>query len=472
MAGDGIPAVRPRDAWCDHIGDRRLKQGEEEGCIGGHDFAALPVALVAAVALAVIASTGSTATNVGSGTESATKSVCGLGNGKKAAGTPINIGAIATKQPGTDFTDIPNMAAAYFSCVNDNGGIDGHPIKYFIETEQTDPGQVAAKAKKLVGTNHVVAVVGNTSLIECAVNHKYWEQNGFYVIDSGIAPECYSTSNSAAVNMGPRYSSDGATQYVIRQHVKKIVFDQSNVPGTGYNAGGVELIAKAAHIPEVSLTDDVPIKDANSVALRLVQQAGQDGAVVLNFTPDQAALILQAAQQQGLENRVKAWACSTPCNSDFLAQSLGTTWDGLFGVNAELNLPAAAGPDSALYRQVMAKYKPKLAFGVGSFSQMGFVEARIAVAALLSIKNGDYSREEREHGDREHEELQDGHPLQAVDLRSRAAPHPEQLGPDGDAEPREDGPEGGVLPDLGRRSGDREGAGDREEGNDEVSRGK
>jgi len=59
-------------------------------------------------------------------------------------------------------------------------------------------------------------------------------------------------------------------------------------------------------------------------------------------------------------------------------------WDGIFGVNAELNLPSAAGPDSALYRQ-LAK-TATLAFGLGSFSQMGFVEAKIATAALLNMK--------------------------------------------------------------------------------------
>lgn len=343
------------------------------------------VVALAAASLATSASSTASSTKVGSGRASATKSVCGLGNGKKATGSPIKIGAIATKQPGTDFTDIPNMAAAYFACVNDNGGINGHRISYTIEPEQTDPAQVAALAKKLIGSVHVVAMVGNTSIIECAINHKYYEAQGFYVIDSGIAPECYSTSNSAAVNMGPRYSSDGAAQYVLRQKVNKLVFDQSNVPGTGYNAGGVELIAKAAGVPEVSLTDDVPIQDGNSVALKLVQAAGPNGGIVLNFTPDQALVILQAAQKQGIVNQVKAWSCSTPCNSDFVAAALGTSWDNVFGVNAELNLTNASGPDSTLYRAIMAKYKPKLAFGPGSFSQMGFVEARIAVQALLSV---------------------------------------------------------------------------------------
>jgi branched-chain amino acid transport system substrate-binding protein len=344
------------------------------------------LAVVAVSASGAGASAGSTA-GVGTGKASATKSVCGLGNGKKATGSPIKIGAIATDQPGTSFADIPVMAAAYFQCVNANGGIYGHPIKYTWEKEQTNPTQIAALAKKLVGMG-VVAIVGNTSLIECSVDHKYWEQKGFYIIDSGIAPECYSTSHSAAVNMGPRYSSDGAAQYVLQQGVNKLVFDQSNVPGTAYNSGGVELIAKAAGVPEESLADDVPIQDANSVALKLVQAAGSNGGIVLNFTPDQAALILQAAQKQGLEDQVKAWACSTPCNTDFLSQSLGTAWDGKLGVNAELNLTNAKGPDNQLYLQIIKGYKPALEDGIGSFSQMGFVEARIATAALLSIPQG------------------------------------------------------------------------------------
>jgi branched-chain amino acid transport system substrate-binding protein len=312
---------------------------------------------------------------------------CGAGTGKKATGAPIKLGGIATKQPGTDFTDIPNMAKAVFACVNDNGGIGGRPIEYVIETEQTDPGQVASLAKKLVETEKVLGIVGNTSIIECAVNHKYYESKGFYIIDSGIAPECYSTSNSAAVNMGPRYSVDGATQYLIRQGVKKLVLDQSNVPGTGYIEGGFLLIAKDKSLPTVSLKDNVPIQDANSIALKLVQAAGKDGGVVLNFTPPEALKILQAASQQGLQDRVK-WACSTPCNTDFLADALGSDWNDKLGVNAELNLTTAPGPDSTLYRAVQQKYAPKLA--LGSFSQMGYVEANIAVKALMSVK-GDFT---------------------------------------------------------------------------------
>jgi ABC-type branched-chain amino acid transport systems, periplasmic component len=90
--------------------------------------------------------------------------------------------------------------------------VNGHPIQYIAETEQTDPAQNAALAKKLVETDGVVGMAGGFSLIECDVNHSYYEQKGIAVLNAGIAPSCWSTPNSAPVNMGPRYSSDGAVQ--------------------------------------------------------------------------------------------------------------------------------------------------------------------------------------------------------------------------------------------------------------------
>jgi branched-chain amino acid transport system substrate-binding protein len=328
---------------------------------------------------------GST-TSSSAGTATVSTSQCGSKPGVKATGTPIALGAIATNQPGTSFTDIPNMAQAYFDCVNANGGINGHPIKYYIETEQTNPAQVAADAKQLVQSDHVVGVVGSTSIIECSVNSGYWQKMGYYVIDSGIAPECYATPNSAAVNMGPRYSSDGAVQYALSQGVSKVVFDQSNVPGTGYIAAGPAALAKDKNVPIVQLTENVPITDANSVAIKEVDDAGPNGAVILNFTPPEALIILQAAQKLGLENRVKMWGCSTPCNTDFLATSLGAKWNGKLFVNAELTPPDGTNTTTmSLYKAILSQYGKAVQGGIGSFSQMGFTEAEIAVHALQSI---------------------------------------------------------------------------------------
>jgi branched-chain amino acid transport system substrate-binding protein len=245
------------------------------------------------------ASSSSTTSSAGSTSASTSTSSCGTKPGVAATGTPIPLGAINTKQPGTDFTDIENMEGAYFACVNANGGVNGHPIKLYKLTEPTQPAQIAADATQLVQTDKVVGESGNSSILECTINHAFWEKHSFFVIAAGIAPECYSTPNIADVNMGPRYSSDGAVQYVLSLHPSKVVFDQSNVPGTGYIAAGPAALAKAANVPITQLTENVPINDANSVALKEVDDAGPNGAVVLNFTPPEALVILQAGAEAG-----------------------------------------------------------------------------------------------------------------------------------------------------------------------------
>ncbi|MBO0805716.1 MAG: ABC transporter substrate-binding protein [Nocardiopsaceae bacterium] len=314
-------------------------------------------------------------------------SACGPKPGVRATGTPIALGAIDTKQPGTDFSDIENMAAAYFDCVNANGGVNGHPIKYYPTTEQTNPSQIASLAKQLVSSDHVLGIVGSSSVIECSVDNAYWKSLGYYVIGAGIDPECWSTPNSASVNMGPRYSSDGAVQYALSQHVSKIAFDQSNVPGTSYIAGGPNALAHAAGVQIQDFTENVPITSANSVAIKLANAAGPDGAVVLNFTPPEALLILQAAQKLGLEDKVKEWGCSTPCNTDFLAKALGPKWNGKLFVNAELApLDTDNSHTAQLFKAILAKYGKNVSGGVGSFSEMGFTDAEIAVHALQSVK--------------------------------------------------------------------------------------
>ena len=251
--------------------------------------------------------------------------------------------------------------------------------------------------------------------------------------------------------MGPRYSSDGATQTLIRKGVKKIVLVQSNVPGTEYIEEGPKLITEDAGLPFTGLKENVPIQDANSAALKAVQAAGDGGGVVLNFTPPEALKILQAAQQQGLQDRVK-WGCSTPCNTDFLADALGSAWDNKLFVNAELNLITADAPDSNLYRKVREKYAPDIP--LGSFSQMGFIMGRIATEALQELK-GDYTKESVNEAFHGMQGLQDRHPVQPLVLRRRADPHPEQRGSHGHAEGRRDGRGRGLLPDLRRGPGRR-----------------
>ena len=156
-----------------------------------------------ALMLAAWAGAAGNASSAGSGAAAATKLGCGMGNGKKATGTPIKLGGIDMLIPGVDFTTVGKVAAAYFACVNDNGGINGHPIKYTLYNEQLNPAQEAALARKLVEKDKVVGIVGNTSFAECGTNAKYYASKGFVVIGAGVQAECYSTAVLRRDEHGP-----------------------------------------------------------------------------------------------------------------------------------------------------------------------------------------------------------------------------------------------------------------------------
>jgi branched-chain amino acid transport system substrate-binding protein len=343
-------------------------------------FAAVPVALIAAVTIAVVASTGSTANKVGTG--SAAVSKCGLGNGKKATGAPIKLGGIAMLIPGVDFTTIGKVAKAYFDCVNDNGGIRGRPIRYILYTEQLNPAQEAALARKLIQTDRVVGIVGNTSFAECGTNWRYYRSKGFVVIGAGVQAECYSTPSFAEVNMGPRYSNVGAAQALVKAGIKKLAIASPETI-SAYADGGPALVAKAHNIPVKIYPTHLPVTDASSQLLQMYQFAGEGGGILLDFTPDTAPAFMKAAIAQGIVDKVK-WGSSTPIANTFMAEQF-PQFDGHLWINQEFsNVDPSVGPDTALMFNILKKYAPKIA--PQAFAQMGFMAGKFATNALLSIK--------------------------------------------------------------------------------------
>ena len=319
---------------------------------------------------------------VGSGKASATKSVCGLGTGKKATGAPIKIGGIAMLIPGVDFTTIGKVADAYFKCVNDNGGINGRPIKYILYNEQLNPAQQAALARKLVESDKVVGIVGNTSFTECGTNWRYYKSKGFTVIGAGVQAECFGTPSFVESNMGPRYSNIGAAQALVRAGAKSLIVASPDTIAA-YADGGVLKVAERAGIPGKSFPTPLPITDANSTILKLVQAAGPGGGVILDFTPDSAPPLLKAAIAQGLVDKV-LWGSSTPIANEFMAGQF-PEFDGKMFINQEFGLlDASQGPDTRLMLEILKKYAPTIS--PQAFAQMGFMDGMFATTALFKVK--------------------------------------------------------------------------------------
>jgi branched-chain amino acid transport system substrate-binding protein len=210
------------------------------------------------------------------------------------------------------------------------------------------------------------------------------------LIIAGVDHNCFLHPSFSAVNMGPYYSSLGGAQAAVRAGATgKLVVASPNIPGFDVVNSGVVDFAKENGMEGVSILEDVPIADPAGFAQRLVQEAGEGGGVVLDFTGPTVLPLLQAIEQQGLIDSV-IWASSTPPNDPSVAAELSEAWNGKFLINAEFNVLDSGQPDQEHMNAIREQYAPDIPSS--SFAQMGYLAGRIATDALLSIQ-GDITKE-------------------------------------------------------------------------------
>jgi len=76
---------------------------------------------------------------------------------------------------------VDDTSKVWAKWINDNGGINGHPVKLIVKDDALDPGKALQAAKELVEQDHVQAIVGEHSQID-NVWAKYVQDKGIPVI--------------------------------------------------------------------------------------------------------------------------------------------------------------------------------------------------------------------------------------------------------------------------------------------------
>ncbi|HWM33569.1 MAG TPA: ABC transporter substrate-binding protein, partial [Pseudolysinimonas sp.] len=133
---------------------------------------------------------------------------CQSGPASTADGEPIVVASVNALSGPVTFPEASAAAAAVFDRYNAEGGLDGRPIQYVKLDDKGDPSAASAAARDAVESSGAVALVGGASLLDCEVNHEYWEQNGIVSIQgTGVDPFCFTTPNIAPVNTGPFFDS-------------------------------------------------------------------------------------------------------------------------------------------------------------------------------------------------------------------------------------------------------------------------
>lgn len=325
-----------------------------------------------------------TALVIMAGSSAFAATTCGLNNGKKAEGEPIVIGAVVGRTGPDDFSSSARSAAAYFKCVNDNGGINGRPIKYLVEDDQWNPEVAGQVATKLVKDEKVVALVASGSFVEMGVNAKLYEEEGVMSMTAACAvAECFESKNIVSTNEGPLPSTVGAAQWAVANlGTKNVVCIGVTIPSVGpYSCGWMEKYMKAKGLKGSSVLLDPGTADMNAAYLEAV---GSDpDTILVNLPAGMAAAFLKVVTESGAQANYK-WISSTPLYDQDVPGLLGDAWAGLIYVNAELNPIDGTGPDATNWRAVMDKYADA-SDQRDTFSQAGYLAARFFVDAMLKL---------------------------------------------------------------------------------------
>jgi branched-chain amino acid transport system substrate-binding protein len=323
---------------------------------------------------------------VGSPTLAADAPKCGMNNGKAASGPPIEIGAVVGKTGPADFSGSAQAAAAYFACVNANGGINGRPIHYSVEDDQWNPETAAQVAAKLVSDIKIVGMVGNSSFVECAANSKFYETNNVLVIAGvGVPRDCFHSRNIAPTNAGPRMSNIGAAQYMHDElNVKRLVCIVPNIPNVGdWVCDGLVAYGKTVGMEVKTIMVDPSSMDATSAILEAV--SFKPDAIDISMPKEGAIPLFAAAEQQDLGGKIILTGPTSLYDAG-VPKAIGPYWNqgGRVFIQLELEPLDKKGGDIENWHAVLNKYG-KPTDQRNTFSQAGYLAAAAATNALLKL---------------------------------------------------------------------------------------
>jgi branched-chain amino acid transport system substrate-binding protein len=292
-------------------------------------------------------------------------------------GDPIKVAALSGL---TFFPEAPQAVQAVFDDYNAAGGFNGQPLEYVVFDDKTDPAVSSTAAKDALDSG-AVALVGSSSILDCSVNHKTWEENNIVSLQgTGVDPYCFTTPNIAPANTGPYFDTfatlyNGSENLDLHNICAAIVADDA----AGRSAYEQAVDAWAAETgEELAVLDFSITRNQASYAgnIAAMKSADCDALMINDVAPAATAFIGEAANQ-GINLPVLVL---TSCYSDEFAA--GISYGG------DIHLPAEFSPYTDPNDESNADWAAVMdAHGVPktSFAQGGYLAAKYFIAILETI---------------------------------------------------------------------------------------
>ena len=301
---------------------------------------------------------------------------------------PIRIGAISTLSGGpAGFAPAGLAAKAFFDSVNASGGIQKRKIVFMQEDDKGEPAAAALAARRLLDAG-VVALAGNASLLECAVNADAYAEAGLASLPGlGLDGRCFAAPTIAPVNAGPYVQLALALRYASTHlQAERLCVLRMGTPVNVQKAfDGVvkDWAARTGRTPTLD-ERDIQYSDKPEDALRKAAQAGCQAVV---FGGPEPFVLRYAAAAKGVLEPSVALVFLGSAYTKRVADELGMAGQRMYAMS-EFEPWSSRSGSLSNWRNLMNQYKVPLT----SSSQGGYVAAQVLVHVLRSIK-GEITRE-------------------------------------------------------------------------------
>ncbi|WP_328648533.1 ABC transporter substrate-binding protein [Amycolatopsis sp. NBC_00348] len=316
----------------------------------------------------------------------ATAGCAGAGSGTNG---PIVVGSVNALSGAATFPEASQAAKAVFDAANAAGGVNGRQIEYKAIDDKGDPSAAAAAAREVVGGDEAVALVGSSSLIECEINAKYYEQQKILSVQGiGVDPACFSSPNIAPVNVGPFHDMTLTLLYgseVLKLNDICALLEIAGNTLPAYQAA-IDEWTKITGKKLKYLDATVPYGGSDYTSYVVKARAAGCKAITVNPVEPDSIGQLKAAQAQGWND--VTWLLLTSVYSENYAKAISDAGAGVYVPAEFYPFTDAGSPQTKDWRDLMTKNKIPLT----SFSQGGYLAAKYFLDVVRGIQ-GDVTRE-------------------------------------------------------------------------------
>ena len=277
--------------------------------------------------------------------------------------------------PAAAWGSVARGSGLLFKGINDEGGIHGRKIKYFLRDDSYQPAKAKAIANEFVEQIGIFGVVGCVGAGPGMAVRDYYTENKVLMVSFGVSgvTNWIQPFNKYIFPMYPLYIDEAytLTKYFFEQmKITKVAMFYQNDDYGKQGLEGVERYEKDKGLKlAASVSAEVTDRDLSSHALKLKNSGAE--AVIMWAMPVHAALLLAECAKIGFKPQ---WGTgSTLADGPYMLQITKGLWAGMihsfFG-----ELPDSNHPLMVKYRAWHQKYEPGERWGVFYWAGMAFAE--------------------------------------------------------------------------------------------------